>query len=46
MVRSLVQQDPLEEEVVTHSRILAMEDSMDREFGQDTIHGVMESGYS
>ena len=42
-VRSLDQEDFLEEDLATHSRILAMENSMDRGAFQITVHVVSKS---
>ena len=42
-VQSLGQDDPLEEEMVTHFSILAWENPMDRGAWQATVHGVAES---
>ena len=39
-VRSLGQEDPLEEEVATHSSILARGNLMDRGAWRPTVHGV------
>ena len=39
-VRSLGQEDPLEEEMVTHSSILAWKNSMVRGAWQATVHRV------
>ena len=39
-VQSLGQEDPLEEEMTTHSRILVWKNSMYRGICQDTVHGV------
>ena len=36
----LGQEDPLEKEMATHSSILAMGNSMDREAWWATVHGV------
>ena len=45
-VRSLGWEDPLEEEMATHSSILTWENSMDRGVWQATVHGVeKESDY-
>ena len=43
-VRSLGQEDPLEEEMATHSKILAWElgNPMDRGAWRATVHGVAE----
>ena len=43
-VRVLGQEDPLEKEMATHSRILAWENPKDRGAWQATVHGV--GGYS
>ena len=40
---SLGREDPLEEEMATHSRILAWENSMDRGAWWAAIHGVAKS---
>ena len=42
-VRSLSQEDPLEEGMATHSSILAWRIPMDREAWQATVHGVTKS---
>ena len=42
-VRSLVQEDPLEKEVKTHSSILAWKIPMDRGAWQATAHEVSKS---
>ena len=42
-VQSLGQEDPLEEEMATHSSIFALENPMDRGAWQATVHGVTES---
>ena len=42
-VQSLGLEDPLEEEMATHSNTLALENSMDREAWQATVHGVARS---
>ena len=42
-VQSLGQDDPLEEEMVTHFSILAWENPMDRGAWWSTVHGVAES---
>ena len=42
-VQSLVQEDPLEKETVTHSNILAWENPMHRGAWWATFHGVTES---
>ena len=39
-VQSLGWEDPVEKEMVTHSSILALENSMDRRAWWATIHGV------
>ena len=39
-VQSLGQEDPLEEEMATHSNILAWRIPMDRGVWQATVHGV------
>ena len=43
MVLSLGWEDPLEEEMVTHTSILAWRIPMDRGAWQATIHGVRKS---
>ena len=40
LVRSLGQEDPLEEEMATHSRILAWEIAWTEESGWAAVHGV------
>ena len=42
-VRSLGQEDPLEEEVTTHSSILGLGNPMDRGTWQATVHWVAQS---
>ena len=42
-VRSLGQEDPLEEDIATHSSILAWRIPMDRGAWQATVHGVVKS---
>ena len=42
-VRSLVQEDPLEESVATHSSILVLENPMDRGAWQATLHRVTQN---
>ena len=42
-VQSLGQDDPPEEEMVTHFSILAWENPMDRGAWWSTVHGVAES---
>ena len=42
-VQSLGREDPLKKEMATHSSILAMENSKDREAWQATVHGVSKS---
>ena len=42
-VRSLGREDPLEEEIATHSSILAWRIPMDRGAWQVTVHGVSNS---
>ena len=42
-VRSLGQEDPLEEGMATHSNILAWKIPMDRGSWQATVHGVAKS---
>ena len=42
-VQSLGREDPLEEEMATHSSILAWKTLMDREVWQATVHGVANS---
>ena len=44
-VWSLGLEDPLEEEMVTHSRIPAWEDPTDRGARQATVHGVKRAGH-
>ena len=39
-VQSLGQEDPLEEKMTTHSSILGLENSMDREAWRATVRGV------
>ena len=39
-VQSLSREDPLEEEMATHSSMLAWENPMDREAWQVTVHEV------
>ena len=39
-VQSLGWEDPLEKELATHSSILGLENPMDREAWQATVHGV------
>ena len=43
-VQSLGQEDPLEEEMATHSSILAWENPISRGAWQATVHGVAKSG--
>ena len=43
LVRSLGQEDPLEEGMATHSSILAWRTLMDRGTWQATVHGVAKS---
>ena len=43
LVQSLSQKDPLEEEMATHSSILALENSVDRGDWQASVHGVAKS---
>ena len=43
-VQSLGQADPLEEEMATHSSILAGENPISRGAWQATVHGVAKSG--
>ena len=43
-VQSLGQEDPLEEEVATHSSILAGEIPWTEEPGRAIVHGVAKSG--
>ena len=45
-VRSLGQEDPLEEGMATHSSILAWRILMDRGAGWATVHGVAKSDMS
>ena len=42
-VRSLGQEDPLEEGMVTHSSILVLENPKDRRAWQAIVHGVSKS---
>ena len=42
-VRSLGQEEPLEEGMATHSSILAWRNPMDRGAWQATVHGVAKS---
>ena len=42
-VRALSQEDPLEEEMATHSSILARKNPMDRGAWQATVHRVTKS---
>ena len=42
-VRSLGWEDPLEKEMATHSSILGLENSMDREAWWARVHGVAKS---
>ena len=42
-VRSLGQEDPLVEEMATHSSILALENPMDRGAWWATVHGVSKN---
>ena len=42
-VRSLGWEDPLEEEMAIHSRIIAWKNPMDRGAWQATVHGVAKS---
>ena len=42
-VRSLGQEDHLEEEIITHPSILAWKNPMDRGAWQATVHGVAKS---
>ena len=42
-VRSLGQEDPMEEDMATHSSILACENPMDRGAWWATVHGVAKS---
>ena len=42
-VRSLGQEDPLEKEMVTHSKYSCLENSMDRGAWQTTVWGVAKS---
>ena len=42
-VRSLGWEDPLEEDMTTHSRVLAWRIPMDRRAWRVTVHGVTES---
>ena len=43
-VRSLAQEDPLEEEMATHSSIFAWRILMDRGAWWATVHGVKRAG--
>ena len=45
-VRSMGGEDPLEEGMATHSRILAWRIPMDRGASRVAVHGVVESGTS
>ena len=40
-VQSLGQEDTLEEEMTTHSKILDWKNSVDKGICQDTVHGVV-----
>ena len=42
-VRSLGQEDPLGKEMATHSSILGLENPMDGEAWQATVHGITKS---
>ena len=42
-VETLGREDPLEEEMTTHSRMLAWRTPMDRGAWQATVHGVAKS---
>ena len=42
-IRSLGQEDPLEEGMATHSSTLALENPMDRGVWQATVHGVAKN---
>ena len=42
-VRSLGREDPLEEEIATHSSFLAWRSPMDRGAWQATVHGVTKN---
>ena len=42
-VRSLGWEDPLKEAMATHSSILCLENFMDREAWQATVHGVIQT---
>ena len=43
-VQSLSREEPLEEEIATHSSIHScLENSMDREVWQATVHGIAKS---
>ena len=44
-VRSLGQEDPREKEMLTHSRILNLGNSMDRGAWWATVHGVTKVGH-
>ena len=43
-VKSLNMEDHLEKEMATHPSTLCLENSMDREAGQVTVHGIAKSG--
>ena len=42
-VQALGQEDPLEEEMATHSQYFCLENSMDRGDWRDTVHRVAKS---
>ena len=42
-VQSLRREDPLEEEIATHSSILCLENSIDRGIWQATVHSAAKS---
>ena len=44
-VQSLGQEDPLEEEMTTHSSIFCLNNPMDREAWQAIVHGVTKVGH-
>ena len=44
LVRPLGWEDPLEEEIATHSSILAWRNPMDRGPWRATVHGVTKNG--
>ena len=45
-VQFLGQEDPLEQEMASHSRILAWRIPLDRGAQQATAHGIVRVGYS